>query len=134
MKEKTEQYKNIFQAPHMLFEQFSECCQVNYNLEGFTKTQILNFYIRKLVEEAGEVLGAFNRLDKKAYPNEDPIKVMEKIEEELADVIISWVFAVFACGVKPHRIFEIAIRKLVKKNMERSKIMHPLLAQYLTVK
>lgn len=128
----TEQYKNIFQK-HILFEQFADCCQVNYNLEGFTKTQIRNFYIRKLVEEACEVLSAFNRLDKKAYPDKDPVEVEKQIKEELADVIISWIFAVSACGVKPHHIFEIAIRKLVKKNMERSKIMHPRLQQFLTV-
>ncbi len=129
-----DQYRNIFQPTYILFEQFVECCQVNYNLEGFTKTQILNFYVRKLTEEASEVLSAFNRLEKKAYPNEDPLQVKERIEEELADVIISWVHTVLACDIKPHRIFDIALRKLVKKNKERSKIMHPKLAQYLTVK
>lgn len=128
-----DQYRNIFQSSNILFEQFARCCQVNYNLEGFTKTQILNFYVRKLLEEAGEVLSAFNRTDKKAYPKEDPAKVRKQIEEELADVLISWVFAVFACGRKPNYIFEIALRKLVKKHLERTGIMHPEHSQYLTV-
>ena len=128
-----DQYRNFFQPPYILFEQFLKCCQVNYNLEGFTKTQILNFYVRKLVEEACEVLGAFNRTDKKAYPKEDPIKVKKQIEEELADVLISWIFTVFACGIKPSHIFEIALRKLVKKHVERTGIMHPEHSQYLTV-
>ena len=78
-----DQYRNIFQPPYILFEQFLKCCQVNYNLEGFTKTQILNFYVRKLVEEACEVLSAFNRTDKKAYPKEDPVKVKKQIEEDI---------------------------------------------------
>ena len=128
-----DQYRNMFQVPRIMFEQFVKCCQVNYNLEGFTKTQILNFYIRKLSEEANEVLGAFNRTEKKAYPKEDPAEVKKQIEEELADVLISWIFAVFACGRKPTYIFEIALRKLVKKHLERTGIMHPEHSQYLTV-
>lgn len=127
-----DQYKTMFQS-HLLFEQFADCCRVNYNLEGFTKTQVRNFYMRKFVEEATEVLAAFNRTEKKAYPDVDQEEVERQIREELGDAIICWIFAVFSCGDKPSDIFEIAVRKLAKKHAEKSKIIHPKLQQFLTV-